>query len=735
MPQTPIPTIDELVDKVNGYLPSRDGAVIRRAFEVAREAHASQMRKDGSPYISHCLATANILANLGLDPDTIAAGLLHDTLEDTLITKEQLQSQFGSEITTMVDGVTKLSSRFDQAALKQGGNGTSNGDAAGLSLTTPNDYQSENLRKMFLAMAQDVRVVLIKLADRLHNMRTLGAKEGPAQRRIAQETMDIYVPLANRLGIWQLKWELEDLAFRYLEPDKYREIAAKLKTAQAEREEQVKVIIKVLEQRLSEEGIQAQITGRPKHIASIYRKMMRKKVPLEEVYDLYAVRVLVDSERDCYSVLGIVHGLWSPVPGEFDDYIARPKDNLYKSLHTAVIGPDGKPFEVQIRTHEMHQEAEYGIAAHWRYKEQGKADPKLDEKIAWLRQILDWRRDVDTATEYVDALKSDVFRDQVYVFTPKGEIVELPAGSTPIDFAYHIHSAVGDRCRGALVNGRIVPLDYQLKTGERVEILTHKNGTPSRDWLNPNLGYVRTARAREKIRSFFRRQLRSENIRQGREMIDKELKRLGLEKTSYESIARLFKIDKVDDFLAKVGEGDINLVQVAARLGEVTKDKDKDEPLTLPAALPQSTSAEGLTIDGIGSLMTRTARCCNPLPGEEVVGFITMGRGLTLHRPDCAQLDRMDPARLVRAYWPANGQQVSQIAIRVVAIDRPGLVRDISDVVAKDNINMTAVSTSTNPRTRIAVVTAVLELTGLSQLSRVLDKVGRLPNVVEAKRV
>ena len=733
MPQTLTPTIDELVEKVNSYLPSRDGTVIRRAYEVAREAHALQMRKDGSPYIDHCLATADILANLGLDPDTIAAGLLHDVLEDTPITKVQLQSEFGSEIAAMVDGVTKLSSRFDLAALRQNGNATSNGDAAGLPLSTAQDYQSENLRKMFLAMAKDVRVVLIKLADRLHNMRTLGAKEGPAQRRIAQETMDIYVPLANRLGIWQLKWELEDLAFRYLDPDKYREISQKLKTAQAERENQVKVIIKTLDRRLSKEGIQAQITGRPKHIASIYRKMMRKKVPLEEVYDLYAVRVLVDSERDCYSVLGIVHGLWSPVPGEFDDYIARPKDNLYKSLHTAVIGPDGKPFEVQIRTHEMHQEAEYGIAAHWRYKEQGKADPKLDEKIAWLRQILDWRRDLDTATEYVDALKSDVFRDQVYVFTPKGEIVELPAGSTPIDFAYHIHSAVGDRCRGALVNGRIVPLDYQLKTGERVEILTHKNGTPSRDWLNPNLGYIRTARAREKIRSFFRRQLRSENIRQGREMIDKELKRLGLEKTSYEAIARLFKIDKADDFLAKVGEGDINLVQVAARLGETTRDKD--EPLTLPSALPQSTSADGLTIDGIGNLMTRTARCCNPLPGEEVVGFITMGRGLTLHRPDCAQLERMDPARLVRAYWPANGQQVSQIAIRVVAIDRPGLVRDISDVVAKDNINMTAVSTATNPRTRIAVVTAVLELTGLSQLSRVLDKIGRLPNVVEAKRV
>ncbi len=726
MPHTS--TIDELVEKVNSYLPTRDGAVIRRAYDLATHAHAGQMRRDGTPYISHCLETADILAGLGLDPDTVAAGLLHDTIEDspkTLakpITAEQLNTEFGPDIAHMVDGVTKLS-RFEGQ--------------------NPIDAQSESLRKMFLSMAEDVRVVLIKLADRLHNMRTLGAQPPDKQRRIAQETMDIYAPLANRLGIWQIKWELEDLCFRYLDPVKYYEIRNLLQQRRGEREQWVQEIIRILSQRLAEEGIQAQISGRPKHIYSIYRKMQRKGVPIDQIYDLHAVRVLLETKydergnetvSDCYTVLGIVHSLWSPVPGEFDDYIARPKDNLYRSLHTAVIGPDGKPVEVQIRTQKMHYEAEYGIAAHWRYKEAGKADPKLDQKIAWLRQMLDWRKDLENATEYVDALKSDVFRDQVYVFTPKGEIKELPAGSTPIDFAYDVHTEVGHRCRGALVNGRIVPLDYILKTGERVEIRTAKQGGPSRDWLNPNLGYVRSARAKEKIRGYFRRQERDENIRQGREMLDKELKRLGLDKESYESIARLFKHDKLDDFLAAVGEGDINLAQIATKLGE--KDKDKDDELHLPPAPPTPTPVKhGATVDGIGNLMTRAARCCNPVPGEEVIGFITAGRGLTLHRPGCPQLDHMEPSRLVHAIWPADGQQVSPIAIRVAAMDRPGLVRDIADVVANEKVNMTSVNTTTNQRQRTAVITAVLEVSGLPQLSRILDKVSKLPNVIEVQRV
>jgi GTP pyrophosphokinase len=716
----PTISIDTIVDKVNSHLATRDGVVVRRAYEVALQAHQGQDRLDGSPYISHPMATADILAGLGMDPDTVAAGLLHDVLEDTPVTLEQLTLQFGVDVAALVDGVTKLS-RFEEANVI--------------------DAKAESLRKMFLAMAEDVRVVIIKLADRLHNMRTLGAKEGPSQNRIAQETMDIYAPLAARLGIWQIKWELEDLCFRYLEPQTYREIRRQLQVKRAEREAVVQQVIDTLKVRLKEEGIQAEINGRPKHIYSIYRKMQRKNVPFDQIFDLIAVRVLLEDKfddrgneivLDCYAVLGIVHSLWDPIPGEFDDYIARPKGNMYRSLHTAVQGPLG-PVEVQIRTRRMHDESEYGVAAHWRYKEAGKADAKLDKKIAWLRQMLEWRKDVENATDYVEVLKSDVFRDQVYVFTPKNEIVELPTGSTPIDFAYHVHSEVGHRCRGALVNGRIVPLDYQLHTGERVEIRMAKQGGPSRDWLNPNLGYTRSARAKEKIRAYFRRQERDENIRQGRELLEKELKRLGFEKGSYETVARLFKFERLEDFLAAVGAGDINPVQIATRLDP---SKDKEEELQLPTVAPPAAPLKhGATLDGVGNMETRIARCCNPVPGEEVIAFVTSGRGLTLHRRDCKQLARLDPARLHEIIFPADGQQVSPIAIRVDALDRPGLVRDIADVISNEKVNMTAVTTTTNQRQRTAVVNAVLEVTGLTQLSRILDKVSRLPNVIEVQRV
>lgn len=712
MPQSM--TIDDLVDKVNSYLPTRDGAVVRRAFEVADKAHQGQMRKDGSPYISHCLATAEVLANLGLEPVAVAAALLHDTLEDTPLKLEQLQTDFGPEIAHMVDGVTKLS-RLDVSNIEEA--------------------QDESLRKMFMAMAEDWRVVVIKLADRLHNMRTLGAKEGPSQQRIAKETLDIYAPLANRLGIWRIKWELEDLSFRYLDPARYYEIRRQLAARRVERERWVDEVIAFLKERLAEEGIAADISGRPKHIYSIYRKMIRKNVPIDQIYDMHAVRVLVKEDYQCYAALGVVHKLWAMIPGEFDDYISRPKGNNYRSLHTAVIGPGGRPVEVQIRTFKMHEESELGVAAHWRYKEGGKADALFDQKIAWLRSLLDWRKDLEGASEFVNAVKTDMFSDIVYVFTPKGKIIDLPAGSTPIDFAYHIHSEVGDRCRGALVNGRIVPLNYQLHTGERVDIKTAKSGGPSRDWLNENLGYTKSARAKEKIRSYFRRQEREENIREGREMLDKELKRLGFEKTSYDTIAKEFKIDRVDDLLAKIGQGDVSLVQIASRLNEATKT-DEDEDFALPTGSPLSQNSHaGATIDGLGSLMMRAARCCNPVPGEEVIGFVTAGRGVTLHKPSCPQLQRMDQARLVRALWPRDDTQMIQVAMRVVAMDRPGLVRDIADVVAKEKVNMTSVRTDTNRKNRTAYVTAVLEVSGLAQFSRILDKVSQVPNVVETQRV
>ncbi|MCW5852878.1 MAG: bifunctional (p)ppGpp synthetase/guanosine-3',5'-bis(diphosphate) 3'-pyrophosphohydrolase [Anaerolineae bacterium] len=708
-----VPTVEELVDKVNSHLPTRDGAVIRRAYEVAEQAHRGVMRDDGTPYICHCLATADILADLGLDPDTVAAGLLHDTIEDTPLKLEEIQAQFGDEIAHMVDGVTKLTRMGAQSR---------------------DDAQNESLRKMFVAMAEDVRVVLIKLADRLHNMRTLGAKAGEAQERKAKETMDIYAPLANRLGIGQIKWELEDLSFRYLDPKKYYEIREQLAVRRVEREKWVADVIETLREQIAEEGIQAQISGRPKHIYSIYRKMQRKDVPMEQIYDLHAVRVLVNDEHECYAVLGIVHKLWTMIPGEFDDYISRPKGNNYRSLHTAIIGPGGRPVEVQIRTFKMHEEAEYGVAAHWRYKEGGRADPKQDQKIAWLRQLLDWRKDVEGAAAYVDALKSDVLGDKVYVFTPKGKIIELPIGSTPIDFAYHIHTEVGDHCRGAMVNGKLVSLNYQLHTGDRVEIRTAKQGGPSRDWLNENLGYVKSARAREKIRNYFRRLERDQNIRAGREMLEKELKRLGLDKISYESIAKEFKYDRLEDLLAAIGDGTLTVSQIATRMSETTKEKPEEIVLPPPSS-PAKLQQAGATIDGLGNLWTRAARCCNPVPGEEVVGFVTAGRGVTLHRPDCPQLGRMDPDRLVRALWPRDDTQMIQVAMQVVAMDRPGLVRDIADVVAKEKVNMTSVRTDTNRRGRTAQITAVLEVSGIAQFSRILDKVRQVPNVLEAQRV
>ena len=707
------PTIDEVVEKVNSYLPNRDGAVIRHAYEVAARAHAGQKRDDNSPYITHCLATADILAGLGLDPDTVAAGLLHDTLEDTSVKEEELAAEFGPEIAHMVDGVTKLSRvKVGDRALAQ----------------------AESLRKMFLATAENPRVVLIKLADRLHNMRTLDSKKDPeSRRRTAQETMEIYAPLASRLGIWQIKWELEDLAFRQLEPEKYRQLSHAINARRAERERWVKEIIRELSDRLKAEGIDAQITGRPKHIYSIYRKMQRKNVSLEQVYDSLAVRILVDSVKDCYHALGIVHSMWQPVPGEFDDYIARPKDNLYRSLHTAVFTDDGRTFEVQIRTPEMHQEAEYGIAAHWRYKEQGKADAGLDKKIAWLRQVLEWRSETDDAGEFVDGLKEDIFREQVYVFTPKREIIELPAGSTPIDFAYHIHSSVGDRCRGSKINGRIVPLDYQLKTGDQVEIITAKTGGPSRDWLNPSLGFVRSQRAREKIRAYFRRQQREDNIRAGRETLEKELKRLGMEKESYEAVAKLFKYEKVDDLLAAIGAGDINQTQIAQKL-TLNSARDNHE-VNIPTTVQRSTPAPAISVDGLDKIEFRQAKCCKPVPGEHVKGFVTAGRGITLHRPDCPNLKGVrDQGRLIDVTWPADRQQVSQVDIRVTAIDRPGLVRDIADVVAKEGVNIAAVTTETNPKDKVAIVNAVLEVFDLAQLSRILHKISRLPNIVEAYR-
>ena len=691
-----------------------DLELVQRAYELAESAHGDERRASGERYIQHPLAVAYILADLRLDAATVAAAILHDVAEDTHVTIDDLRKLFGEQVAALVDGVTKLQ-EIDQLS-----------DLAGREL----EYEeAESLRKTFLAMAEDVRVVLIKLADRLHNMRTLGALPEPRRQRIARETLDIFAPLASRLGIWQIKWELEDLAFRHLQPDTYREIAALIDERRRDREAEIARVARSLQERLQREGIEATVTGRPKHIYSIYRKMRRKGVDFDQIYDVQALRITVNEVKDCYAALGVVHSLWRPIPGEFDDFIATPKDNMYQSLHTAVVGPEGRPLEVQIRTHEMHQVAEYGIAAHWRYKEQAKRDPSFENKIAWLRQIMDWRQEVTDPAEFMDSMRTDVFQDRVFTFTPKGEVVDLPAGSTPIDFAYYIHTEVGHRCRGARVDGRIVPLDYRLKNGDQVEIITAKRGGPSRDWLNPHLGFVRTSRARQKIRQWFRRQNREVNIAQGREVLERELRRLNVN-TRFEDLTTLFGYKTVDDLLAAVGYGDITAQQIATRVLEA-----EQEPV-VPEAPPAIRTPAGIEVMGVGNLLTNLARCCNPLPGDEIVGYVTRGRGVTIHRADCPNILRQqDRERLITVAWGEAARQIYSVTIRIRAFNRDGLLRDVAAVVADERINMSAAQATVDAKENMAVITATLEVSSVAQLGKVLSRVGRIPNVVEAVRV
>jgi GTP pyrophosphokinase len=695
--------------------------LLRRAFDVASQAHANQTRASGEPYIQHCLAAAQMLAELRLDTDTLAAALMHDTLEDTQVTYEKLEAEFGEQIAKLVDGVTKLG-QIDQLS--------------GMSeRNIQEDAQAESLRKMFLAMVDDVRVVLIKLADRLHNMRTLGSLPEHKRKRIARETMEIFAPLANRLGIWQIKWELEDLSFRHLEPETYKEIATLIDERRPDRERYITQVVSRVREELKQAGINAEIEGRPKHIYSINRKMRRKGVDFDQIYDVRGVRVTVESTPDCYAALGVIHSLWRPIPGEFDDYIATPKDNMYRALHTAVVGPEGKPLEVQIRTYEMDYTAELGIAAHWRYKEGHRQDPVFDNKIAWLRQLMEWRQEVTDAHEFVDSLKTDVFQDRVYSFTPKGDIVDLPAGSTPIDFAYHIHTEVGHRCRGAKVNGRLVALHYQLHSGDQVEVLTAKRGGPSRDWLNPHLGYIKTQRARSKVRQWFKRQNREENIVQGREMLERELKRLGLDETPYDQIAKRFNFDKVDDLMAAIGAGDINAHQIAGRALELAEPEEEILEIPSVRTLPVA-PATGVRVDGVGDLLTNLARCCNPLPGDDIVGYITRGRGVSIHRQDCPNILRMnDRERLIAVDWGKDEvTETHPVNVRVEAYDRQGLLRDIAAIVADEYINLSAANIATRKKDNVATMMITLEIADIDQLSRVLARVERLPNVVEARR-
>jgi GTP pyrophosphokinase len=749
--------IEQLMDLLPPTYSLADRELVLRAYRLAEKAHEGQTRASGEPYVTHCLAVAAILAEMRVPPEVVAAALLHDTVEDTWVTLEDLRRDFSDKIAALVDGVTKLTQlpRGWRGAPQNGTPGNHQMDhvdgyahprlinqrrglpdpdeeAAQIVRSRRYDVVSETLRKTFLAMGEDVNVVLIKLADRLHNMQTLDAMPEAKRKRIAQETLDIFAPLANRLGIWQMKWELEDLGFRYSQPETYQEIERMLNTRRTQREEEMVAIRKSLERLLAEHKIQAEVSARPKHIFSIYKKMVRKGVPFEMVHDVRGVRIVVPDIPACYATLGVIHTHWRPIPGEFDDYIAVPKDNFYRSLHTAVVYDDGKTLEVQIRTPEMHQNAEYGIAAHWRYKEGSRRDEDYEKRILWLRSLMEWRQDVQDAREFLDSMQTDVFQDRVYVFTPKGDIIDLPAGSTPIDFAYHVHTDVGHRCRGAKVNGKLVALDYVLKTGDKVEVLTAKRGGPSRDWLNPNLRLVNTQRARSKIRYWFKRQAREQNIAQGKELLDKELHRLGISELNLDRLAREFDFKNPEGLFEALGCGDIALGRLVNHL---TLGKE-DEAEFFPTARPSSRAAEEedtVTVLGLRGLLTNMARCCNPAPGDAIVGYITRGRGATIHRSDCPNILRIqDRERLVRVTW-GEVKRTYPVPIRIRAYDRNGLMKDVSSLISDEGINMAGVAVEV--KSNLATFDITLEVRDIAELSRVLDRLENLPNVVEAQRV
>ncbi len=713
-------TVQDVLKAFPDPLPPADRAQIEKAYRVAEQAHAGQFRASGEPYVQHCLAVAQILAELRMPTSVIIAGLLHDTVEDTDLTLDQIRAAFGDEVARLVDGVTKL------AQLPRV---SRDGDQ-------PIDRNVESLRKTFLAMSEDIRVVLVKLADRLHNMRTLGYKPPEKQKRIARETLEIFAPLANRLGIWKLKSELEDLSFRYSEPDAYREIAAQVMVNQAERERMMDKIRAEVRAALAQEGLEGEITGRPKHIYSIYKKMKRKGVSFSEVYDVRAVRIIVKDKPTCYFTLGVIHNLWKPIPGQFDDYIATPKDNLYQSLHTSVLYTDGRPLEVQIRTPEMHEQAEFGIAAHWRYKEGARRDEAYERHIQWLRKMMEWRQDVSDAHEFVDAMKRDVFQDRVYCFTPRGDIIDLPAGCTPIDFAYHVHTSVGHRCRGARVNGKLVSLDYRLRTGDQVEILTAKQGGPSRDWLNPDLNLVKSQSAIQKIKLYFRRQEREKIVAQGRLLAEKELKRLGAADFSLDLLARKLEFSRPEELFYALGTGDAHGRYIAEVVLEQEKDKSRAEELPdLPTSVPEArrrTASDEITVLGTHGMLTRLASCCVPVPGDQIIGFVTRGRGVTIHRADCPNvLKHREQERMLKVSW-GQAQRTYPVPIRITAYDRPGLVQDISGILTNERLNMS--SFATQVKGNIATIELTMEIADIAVLPRVLTRIEQLPNVIEAYR-
>ena len=710
-------TIADLVAKVQQYDPSLDGAWLERVYEVADRAHEGQRRASGESYIAHPLAVGDILADLEMDRATIAAALLHDVVEDTFLTNEQVAEEFGAEIAALVDGVTKLTR---------------------IPYQSKEDAQVENLRKMFLAMAKDIRVIIIKLADRLHNMRTLASLPPVKQQSIARETIEIYAPIAHRLGIWRVKWDLEDLALRYLDPDAYRDIAERVAKKRAEREEAVAHVIADLKSEFEKVGVKADTTGRPKHFYSIHKKMLKGR-EFSTIYDLTAVRVIVDTVKDCYGALGVVHAMWKPLPGRFKDYIAMPKPNMYQSLHTTVVGPGGDPLEVQIRTWEMHRTSEYGIAAHWRYKEGAKKDD-AGQKLTWLRSLLEWQNDMRDSRMFMENLKLDLFDTQVFIFSPKGDVFSMPATATPLDFAYQVHTDVGHHCVGAKVNGKIAPLDSHIKNGDIVEVLTNKSSRPSLDWLS----IVKTSGAKHKIKQWFRKDQKEENTLRGQEAVEAELARAGLRVDVargdvLEKVAHKLNYTNSTDLFAAIGFGDVTAVNVVQRL----REESKIDNVVDIAALPRPTTtrrvarnSSGIRIAGVDDVLVRLSKCCSPVPGDPIMGYVTIGKGVSVHRGDCPNTASMNaaPERILEAEWLDRSQLTHAVDIEIEANDRSGLLQDVLGVAAELKTQISSVNARAK-RDKSALISITAMINDLDHLQRLLRKLQNIKDVRNVWRV
>ena len=744
--QSPEQLYRDLVSRVQKYHPSDDISLIEKAYHLAAKAHENQVRKSGEPYIIHPLCVAIILADLEMDKETIAAGLLHDVIEDTIMTEEEIRNQFGSDVALLVDGVTKL----EQLNIMN-----ENGDKT----LDRFEMQAENLRKMFLAMAKDIRVIIIKLADRLHNMRTLKYKSPESQQRIAKETIEIYAPIAQRLGIYKIKVELDDLSLKYLEPEAYYDLVDKIAVRKSVREKYIQNIVDEVSVHIKNAGIKAHIDGRVKHFFSIYKKMKNQNKTIDQIYDLFAVRIIVDTVKDCYAALGVIHEMYKPIPGRFKDYIAMPKAIMYQSLHTTLIGSSGQPFEIQIRTYEMHKAAEYGIAAHWKYKvasDGKKIEDSEEEKLSWLRQILEWQRDMSDNKEFMNLLKSDLdlFSDSVYCFTPTGEVKNLPAGSTPIDFAYSIHSAVGNKMIGARVNGKLVTIDYEIKNGDRIEILTSQNSKgPSRDWLN----VVKSTQAHNKINQWFKNEFKEENITKGKELLNLYCRAKGINaadviKPEYmDGIMHKYGFRDWESVLAAVGHGGLKEGQIINKMMELyTKDHAKkmsDEEVL--DAIAENDSGQkrtrikarsGIVVKGIHDVAVRFTKCCSPVPGDEIVGFVTRGRGISIHRTDCVNvinLPEIERERLIDAEWESTSDAVSNekylAEIKIYANNRNGLLADVSRALTEKNIDILAMNTRTNKQ-GIATMAASFEISNREELNRIIDKIRSIESVVDIER-